>query len=229
MAVKDDYGNLHVNQKLVSIIYYQYNLLEDFHYDMYEFLELSTAVKIPNVFSYLSSLKPISSTILNVETVKKYFSEEEMVSEISRFLPNSSFNFSSENRNFLAIDYLGYYNSIIKKESKSIENFTSTASNQKDNTIYIEEIVPPTYPSLVLCNKNLVKKNMSIRQGILSFTIALDGKVIQNKNLVTTTRSSDNTKTVFSTLGGDFETLALDVPMLRTDLNLKELNEINYS
>jgi hypothetical protein len=256
-ANKDEFGYFRVNGKIVSVIYYKYNILEDFNQEVYEFLETSTSVKCPNIYSFLANLKPVYNTIIQKDYLNKYFKEEELVNEVTRFLPASFILGSIKERSekerlvneikesagagWTAINFKNYYSNFSEKGIKlateasyitsayeAISLIDSDASKEHDY-LFIQEIVAPSYQSLVLSNKNLFKKSLSNRIGVLSFSLIQDTSVISNKNLSIYSKSAPSDENVYNTHRDSYENYALDVPLLRTDINIKQIGAINYN
>lgn len=234
------------------MVYYNYNILEDVQSDIYEFLEISTAVKCPNIYSTLANLKPILSHITQKDSVNKYFKEEELINEILRFLPKSicpidnATNQDSEllseikktnGEGWIGFNYKNYYEILSKNRVPSNEDITNSCIIKSDNLISIlnsekaKEVVIhenfhlPSFSSVIISNKELKKQQLTNRLGIFSFSLILDNKVLINKNLSKIVRSAP---VEYNFLLNNNENYAVSVPLLRQDINIKTDLQIDY-
>ena len=187
--------------------------------------------------------------------MQRYFKEEEIINEIRRFVPNSYLLSTIEDNDvrsatileikdkaslLVAIDFKNYLNNYTY--GKKLSDFIVDASNaisqveadiqKHGDYLFIQKLESPEYNSIIMSNKEFTKKSMSNRVGITVFSLLLDGKVLENKAISLLSKSVPANESYLNSLcTSSYEFYAIDVPILRSDINLKDesINEINYN
>lgn len=216
-------------------------------------METSTAVKCPNIYSVLSNLKPVYSSITQKEYLQKYFKDEELIVEMQRFYPEGKILSKIENKEekaalinemkenlglgWVAFNFANYYNNNINKKEETclvppLEaiNLIEADNSKESEFIFIQSINPPKYNGLVISDKQVKKNCLTHRLGIIVFTLISDNKVIFNKNIAIQSKSVPSEESFYNSSNSlCFEKYALDVPLLRADIDIKKVSSINYN
>lgn len=140
-----------------------------------------------------------------------------------------------------AINFRNYYNNYsekgitLSKESPYITSafeaicLIDSDSSKEHDILFIQDIIPPSYKGLVLSDKNLVTKSLSNRIGVLSASLIQESNVIANKNVAIFSKSAPSDESVFNFNRASYENYALDVPLLRSDINIKQGGSLSYN
>lgn len=219
-------------------------------------LESSSAITSPNVFATLGSILPINMLLLRNKEFNNYFNEEELSADVQRFIPKiiypddylESRNNEKTNDSIYCIDnYKSIKNDILdnKNNYKCIDiNKYISNSNEKvdidDNLNNIENECKnsniivlennnryPVVNSTILRNETIIKGSFTSKLSIYGVSIIKKDnfQVVRNKNIGILSKlyECDINGAVI-----DDSNYAIDIPLLRDDFNIKDIEEIIY-
>jgi hypothetical protein len=228
LLVVNDKNNLILNERLIALVYYKLDLLEEFdsnYSEVYSLIESSSAIKCPNVFSVLANISPIKEQLLKSENVNKMFSEQELANEVLRFFPKTLVAESQDTEQFTAeVEYIkekksqwkaiNYKKTLQKTNSEeNIDQVLEELSNKKDaKDIVLHEVASiPQTQAIILSDENLKQVSVSSKLHIYGVTLlSSSGQVIRNKTIGISVRSRSNGSTT------DILTTPLLIPEIRT-------------
>lgn len=174
---KDEYNNVFMNDLVVGIFHFKIDILtiSSEFLDTYEFIETSTAVKMPNVHAVLMNLIPVYNEIIDVSTLRIVYKDEELINELSRFCLNNN----NSNDNYYAFNWKKYYNS----DMKEISNFINLKESEDNSTIKLSKIDKPEFSSVVVKNNSFTKETLVSNIEVLSFSIVQGKRIVENRNI----------------------------------------------
>lgn len=218
---KDEYNNVFMNDLVVGIFHFKIDILtiSSEFLDTYEFIETSTAVKMPNVHAVLMNLIPVYNEIIDVSTLRIVYKDEELINELSRFCLNNN----NSNDNYYAFNWKKYYNS----DMKEISNFINLKESEDNSTIKLSKIDKPEFSSVVVKNNSFTKETLVSNIEVLSFSIVQGKRIVENRNIgcnLKSFKASEN-----SLLFNPSEKECYYGSLLLLDINLRDIKEINYN
>ena len=164
-------------------------------------IELSTAIKCPNVDTFLCTFKVFQYYLQKPEIMKKFISEDLIANDIRRFFVKIFYvnDMTEEEKKTVFKEiredigkYIikpqkegggnNYYNEDILKILPS-EGDESNISEVLKHSMIMERINPPEYDTLVLFNNTLVKQNCVSEISVYGIILSDDEKVILNESV----------------------------------------------
>lgn len=228
LLVVNEKNNLILNERLIALVYYKLDLLEDFDsafLDVYSLIESSSAIKCPNIFNFIANLSPIKEQLLKAENVYKMFSEQELANEVLRFFPKTLLA-ESVNDEQLAAEIesikekksnwraINFKKAIQKTESEEkIVSVLDDLSNKIEvkDVILIEKASIPQTQAIVLSEENLKQVPVASKIHIYGVTLlSSSGQVIRNKTIGVSVRSKADGSS------SDILTTPLLIPEIKT-------------
>lgn len=233
-----------ISGKLVSVVYYKLNLLEninDSNLEVYKTLELSSAIKCPNVFSFLATLKPIRKLLLRTNMISKIFNELELVNEVTRFIPQSvlfsdveeeqnqplreSIKQNPENWEVLNLPECYKLGSVVYISAEDALKEIESDKSAEERYLFVEKLVLATHKSTILREEQIINSTFTSKTSIYGASLISrkQNQVIKNKIIGILSKLYDTESN--STRNTDY---CINIPLLRKDIDLKTISEIKY-
>ena len=196
---KDEEGNLLKDGNKISLVYFNSFDKNDFKdeesYKALELIELSKAIKVPDVNTYLSSLKIFQYYLSKPDIIMHYNHNELIINDILRFfggiyyLPDKSL----EERNDLIEKIKASPDNYILKtnEEKTGENLKQIINSVGEgdlpdelvNGIIVEKYNPPEHESVIIKDENSKIEKVISEYGIYGIILMNDNNLVINKSV----------------------------------------------
>ena len=196
---KDEEGNLLKDGNKISLIYFNSFDKNDFKdeesYKALELIELSKAIRVPDVNTYLSSLKIFQYYLSKPDIIMHYNHNELIINDILRFfggiyyLPDKS----KEERNDLIEKIKASPDNYILKinEEKTGENLKQIINSVGEgdlpdelvNGIIVEKYNPPEHESVIIKDENSKIEKVISEYGIYGIILMNDNNLVINKSV----------------------------------------------
>ena len=196
---KDEEGNLLKDGNKISLVYFNSFDKNDFKdeesYKALELIELSKAIKVPDVNTYLSSLKIFQYYLSKPDIIMHYNHNELIINDILRFfggiyyLPDKS----KEERNDLIEKIKASPDNYILKtnEEKTGENLKQIINSVGEgdlpdelvNGIIVEKYNPPEHESVIIKDENSKIEKVISEYGIYGIILMNDNNLVINKSV----------------------------------------------
>ena len=195
---KDEEGNLLKDGNKISLVYFNSFDKNDFKdeesYKALELIELSKAIKVPDINTYLSSLKIFQYYLSKPDIIMHYNHNELIINDILRFfggiyyLPDKS----KEERNDLIEKIKASPDNYILKtnEEKTGENLKQIINSVGEgdlpdelvNGIIVEKYNPPEHESVIIKDENSKIGKVISEYGIYGIILMNDNNLVINKS-----------------------------------------------
>ena len=195
---KDEEGNLLKDGNKISLVYFNSFDKNDFKdeesYKALELIELSKAIRVPDVNTYLSSLKIFQYYLSKPDIIMHYNHNELIINDILRFfggiyyLPDKS----KEERNDLIEKIKASPDNYILKtnEEKTGENLKQIINSVGEgdlpdelvNGIIVEKYNPPEHESVIIKDENSKIEKVISEYGIYGIILMNDNNLVINKS-----------------------------------------------
>ena len=196
---KDEEGNLLKDGNKISLVYFNSFDKNDFKdeesYKALELIELSKAIRVPDVNTYLSSLKIFQYYLSKPDIIMHYNHNELIINDILRFfggiyyLPDKS----KEERNDLIEKIKASPDNYILKinEEKTGENLKQIINSVGEgdlpdelvNGIIVEKYNPPEHESVIIKDENSKIEKVISEYGIYGIILMNDNNLVINKSV----------------------------------------------
>ena len=196
---KDEEGNLLKDGNKISLVYFNSFDKNDFKdeesYKALELIELSKAIRVPDVNTYLSSLKIFQYYLSKPDIIMHYNHNELIINDILRFfggiyyLPDKS----KEERNDLIEKIKASPDNYILKinEEKTGENLKQIINSVGEgdlpdelvNGIIVEKYNPPEHESIIIKDENSKIEKVISEYGIYGIILMNDNNLVINKSV----------------------------------------------
>ena len=195
---KDEEGNLTKDGNKISLVYFNSIDKKDYQnedsWKAHEFLELSNAVKLPDINTYLTSLKIYQYYLSKPDIIMHYNHNELILNDILRFfggvyyLPDKS----KEERNDLIEKIKSEPDKyiLISAEEKTGENLKSIINSVGDdlpdeliNGIILEKYNSPEHESIILKDDNSQIENIISEYSIYGIILTNENNSILNESV----------------------------------------------
>ena len=195
---KDEEGNLTKDGNKISLVYFNSIDKKDYQnedsWKAHEFLELSNAVKLPDINTYLTSLKIYQYYLSKPDIIMHYNHNELILNDILRFfggvyyLPDKS----KEERNDLIEKIKSEPDKyiLISSEEKTGENLKSIINSIGDdlpdeliNGIILEKYNSPEHESIILKDDNSQIENIISEYSIYGIILTNENNSILNESV----------------------------------------------
>ena len=196
---KDEEGNLLKDGNKISLVYFNSFDKNDFKdeesYKALELIELSKAIKVPDVNTYLSSLKIFQYYLSKPDIIMHYNHNELIINDILRFfggiyyLPDKS----KEERNDLIEKIKASPDNYILKtnEEKTGENLKQIINSVGEgdlpdelvNGIIVEKYNPPEHESIIIKDENSKIEKVISEYGVYGIILMNDNNLVINKSV----------------------------------------------
>ena len=196
---KDEEGNLLKDGNKISLVYFNSFDKNDFKdeesYKALELIELSKAIKVPDVNTYLSSLKIFQYYLSKPDIIMHYNHNELIINDILRFfggiyyLPDKS---KEERNDLIEKIKASPDNYILKtKEEKTGENLKQIINSIGEgdlpdelvNGIIVEKYNPPEHESVIIKDENSKIEKVISEYGIYGIILMNDNNLVINKSV----------------------------------------------
>ena len=233
---KDEEGNLVLDGNKVSLVYFVSGNKEEDYPDEdswkgRELVELSTAIKVPDINSFLASHKVFQYYLSKPEIIMHYNYNELILNDILRFfggiyyIPDMDKEKQSELYNKIQSEPNKY---ILKsfsgpKNYKTGENLKSLIpagdaepSDELKNGIIVESCNPPEHETIIIKDEKNVVESCISEYSIYGILLMNDNNLVMNKSVsyLVRTRNKDNLNDFESYLGDYTGKIAIDLPCL---------------
>ena len=243
-CIQDENGNLLLNDKLISLFYFRASYCEnDFPneeaWQGRELIELSTAIKVPDINTFLTTFKIFQYELSKPQILMHYIQNELIINDILRFFGNIYYirDMSAENitdlfnkikdnpdKYILKPMREGGGNNITGEKLKEliVANETNISDLIK-NSVIVDKIDSYTHESLVIRDEKIKMQNSISEYSAYGIILTNENNIIINKSVSFLVR----TKNQDSIEGGIIEGAgAIDIPCLldiklETNLNKK--------
>ena len=248
---KDEEGNLLLDGSKVSLVYFNSGDKEEDYPDEdswkgRELIELSTAVKVPDVNTFLASTKVFQYYLSKPDIIMHYNYNELIINDILRFfggiyyVPDMEkdkqtelFNkIQSEPNKFILKSLSGPKNYITGEKLKSIiPAGDGEPSDELKNGIIVECCTPPEHETLIIRDEKANIESSISEYSIYGILLMNENNLVMNKSVsyLVRTRSKDNLNDFENFLGDDSGKIAIDLPCLvdtKLEPNLLHKNEV---
>ena len=196
---KDEEGNLLKDGNKISLVYFNSMDKNDFKdedsYKALEFIELSKAIKVPDINTYLSSLKIFQYYLSKPDIIMHYNHNELIINDILRFfggiyyLPDKS----KEERNDLFEKIKSSPDNYILKstEEKTGDNLKQIINSIGEgdlpdelvNGIIVEKYNPPEHESVIIKNENSKIEKVVSEYSIFGIILMNENNLVINKSV----------------------------------------------
>ena len=196
---KDEEGNLLKDGNKISLVYFNSFDKNDFKdeesYKALELIELSKAIRVPDVNTYLSSLKIFQYYLSKPDIIMHYNHNELIINDILRFfggiyyLPDKS---KEERNDLIEKIKASPDNYILKtKEEKTGENLKQIINSIGEgdlpdelvNGIIVEKYNPPEHESVIIKDENSKIEKVISEYGIYGIILMNDNNLVINKSV----------------------------------------------
>ena len=227
---KDEEGNLKLNESKISLIYFNSGDKEEDYPDEdswkgRELIELSTAVKVPDINTFLTSFKVFHYYLSKPDIIMHYNYNDLIINDILRFfggiyyIPDLDkekqtelFNkIQSEPNKYILQSFSGKKNYLTGEKLKSL-----VPSEELSNGIILEKVTPPEHETLIIKNENSVVESSVSEYSIYGIILMNENNLVMNKSVsyLVKTLNKDNINNFENFLGDESENIYIDLPCL---------------
>ena len=227
---KDEEGNLKLNESKISLIYFNSGDKEEDYPDEdswkgRELIELSTAVKVPDINTFLTSFKVFHYYLSKPDIIMHYNYNDLIINDILRFfggiyyIPDLDkekqtelFNkIKSEPNKYILQSFSGKKNYLTGEKLKSL-----VPSEELSNGIILEKVTPPEHETLIIKNENSVVESSVSEYSIYGIILMNENNLVMNKSVsyLVKTLNKDNINNFENFLGDESENVYIDLPCL---------------
>ena len=241
-CTQDENGNLLIEGKLISLFYFRAAYCENDYpneesWKGREIIELSTAIKVPDINTFLTTFKIFQYELSKPQILMHYCQNELIINDILRFFGGIYYlrDMSSEDaKNLLNNIKLEPEKYILKpmregggnnitgnKLKELIPEENSELCDLLKNSVIVDKIESYQHEGLILRNENIKIQNSISEYSIYGIILSNENNVIMNKSTSFLVR----TKNKESIEGGIIEGAgAIDIPYL---INIKLETKLN--
>ncbi len=233
---KDEEGNLSLEGNKVSMVYFHSgNKQEDFpdedSWKGRELVELSTAVKVPDVNTFLTSLRIFQYFLLKPSIIMHYNHTDLIINDILRFFGGVYYapdmekekqtelynKIQAEPNKFILKPFHGNKNYITGEKLKSVvPSGEGEPSEELKNGVVFEVCTPPDHETLVIRDEKASVESSISEYSIYGIILMNENNLVMNKSVsyLVRTRNKNDINDYESYLGDNNGKIALDLPCL---------------
>lgn len=195
-CTQDEDKNIYIDGKKVSLFYFRACYTEKDYIDEEswkgrEMIELSTAIKCPNINTFLTTFKVFQYELTKVDVIKKYINEDLIVNDMLRFFVKLYYvrDLDKEKQKELFTDVLAHVDNYILKPQKegggnnyygeAIKQLIPSADVEPDDkllsSIIMEKITPPQYDTVAIIDE-VLKQLTCVSEFSVYGVVLSDGK-----------------------------------------------------
>ena len=217
---KDEEGNLKLNESKISLIYFNSGDKEEDYPDEdswkgRELIELSTAVKVPDINTFLTKPDIIMHYNYNdliINDILRFFGGIYYVPDLDKEKQTELFNkIQSEPNKYILQSFSGKKNYLTGEKLKSL-----VPSEELSNGIILEKVTPPEHETLIIKNENSVVESSVSEYSIYGIILMNENNLVMNKSVsyLVKTLNKDNINNFENFLGDESENVYIDLPCL---------------
>ena len=231
-VTKDEEGNLKLNDNKVSLVYFNSGDKEEDYQDedswkARELVELSTAIKVPDINTFLTSFKVFHYYLSKPDVIMHYNYNDLILNDILRFfggiyyVPDLGrdkeaelFNkIQSEPNKYILKTFKGKKNDLTGEKLKSL---VAGSSEELNNGIILEKCTPPEHETLVIKNEKCAVESSISEFSVYGIILMNENNLVMNKSVsyLVKTLNKDNSDNFENVLGDESENVYLDLPCL---------------
>ena len=233
---KDGEGNLLLDGNKVSMVYFNTGDKEEDYPDEdswngRELVELSTAIKVPDVNILLTSLRIFQYYLTKPGIIMHYYDNALIINDILRFFggiyyapdlekekQTELFNkIQAESNKFILKPFHGNKNILTGEKLKGVVPAGEGGpSEELKNGIILEVSTPPEHEALIIRDEKTSIENVISEYSIYGIILSNDNNLATNKSVgyLVRTRNKDNINDYESVLGDEKGIIVLDLPCL---------------
>ena len=246
-CIVDDKGQITYKEKIISLFYFRtgnnsLDYKDDESWKGREIIELSNAIKIPNINLFLTSLKVFQYELSKSDIVKKYINEDLISNDLLRFFTKIYYlrDMDKEKQKELFNEITSNPKSYILKHQKDNNNYyddkilslipkdDSEPNDELLNSIIMEKIDSPEYESINLIKEEFNSCTIISEFSVFGIIISSDNKTyLTNKNIGFLVRSKDKNQCDGGIINED---CCIDLPcLIDVNVNKDDGNPISYN
>ena len=231
-VTKDEEGNLKLNEDKISLVYFNSGDKEEDYQDedswkARELIELSTAVKVPDINTFLTSFKAFHYYLSKPDVIMHYNYNDLILNDILRFFggvyyapdlekekQSELFNkIQSEPNKYVLKSFKGKKNDLTGEKLKSL---ASESSEELNNGIILEKCTPPEHETLVIKNEKWAVESSISEYSVYGIILMNENNLVMNKSVsyLVKTLNKNNVDNYENVLGDESENVYLDLPCL---------------
>ena len=196
---KDEEGNLLKDGNKISLVYFNSMDKNDFKdedsYKALEFIELSKAIKVPDINTYLSSLKIFQYYLSKPDIIMHYNHNELIINDILRFFGGIYYlpdKLKEERNDLFEKIKTSPDNYILKStEEKTGDNLKQIINSIGEgdlpdelvNGIIVEKYNPPEHESIIIKNENSKIEKVVSEYSIFGIILMNENNLVINKSV----------------------------------------------
>ena len=233
---KDEEGNLVLDGNKVSLVYFVSGDQEEDYPDEdswkgRELVELSTAIKVPDINSFLASHKVFQYYLSKPDVIMHYNYNELILNDILRFFGGLYYvpdlekekqtelynKIQAEPNKFILKSFSGPKNYVTGEKLKSvIPTGDAEPSDELKNGIVVESCNPPEHETVIIKDEKNVVESCISEYSVYGILLMNENNLVMNKSVsyLVRTRNKDNLNDFESCLGDDTGKIAIDLPCL---------------
>jgi glutathione synthase len=238
----DENKNIKFENKIISLFYFrscytEKDYINEESWKGREMIELSTAIKVPNINSFLTTFKVFQYYLQKPEILKKFCPEELISNDIIRFFMKIYYirDMNLEEQKELYSKIINNLNDFVIKPQKEggannyyneqIKNLIPEGENEPNellkNSIIMEKIKPPEYETMIIKNDEMVIEKVVSEFSVYGVILSDDSKYYLNKSVGFLVRSKEASQNEGGIMAG---VAAVDIPFL-IDMNVNREDE----
>ena len=244
----DENKNIKFENKIISLFYFrscytEKDFIDEESWKGREMIELSTAIKVPNINSFLTTFKVFQYYLTKPEILKKFCPEELISNDIIRFFMKIYYvrDMNLEEQKELYAKIMENLNGFVIKPQKEggknnfygeeIKSLIPEGENEANdvlkNSIIMEKIVPPEYETMVIKNDELVFEKVVSEFSVYGVILSDEEKYYLNKSVGFLVRSKEVNQNEGGIMAG---VSAIDIPFLiDMPVNREDESVIEYT
>ena len=238
----DENKNIKFENKIISLFYFrscytEKDYINEESWKGREMIELSTAIKVPNINSFLTTFKVFQYYLQKPEILKKFCPEELISNDIIRFFMKIYYirDMNLEEQKELYSKIINNLNDFVIKPQKEggannyyneqIKNLIPEGENEPNellkNSIIMEKIKPPEYETMIIKNDEMVIEKVVSEFSVYGVILSDESKYYLNKSVGFLVRSKEASQNEGGIMAG---VAAVDIPFL-IDMNVNREDE----
>ena len=245
----DEKGQISYEEKIISLFYFRAGYTPSDYKDEEswkgrEMIELSTAIKVPNINLFLTTLKVFQYELTKPDILKKYINEELISNDIIRFFTKIYYlrDMDKEKQKELFNQITSNPHSYVIKPQREgggnnyyddkiiplLPKDDSEPSDELLNSIIMERIEAPEYETLNLIDEKVIVNTVNSEFSVYGVIISSDEKIYNiNKSVGFLVRSKDKNEGEGGVIHGSG---CVDLPCLMDiNINKDDDNPISYN
>ena len=234
--IKDEEGNLVLDGNKVSLVYFISGDKEEDYPDEdawkgRELVELSTAIKVPDINSFLASHKVFQYYLSKPDVIMHYNYNELILNDILRFFGGIYYipdmekekqtelynKIQSQPNKYILKSFSGPKNYMTGEKLKSIiPAGDAEPSDELRNGIIVESCNPPEHETIIIKDEQNSVESCISEYSIYGILLMNDNNLVMNKSVsyLIKTRNKDNLNDFEAYLGDNTGKIAIDLPCL---------------